>query len=104
MEASGRIVHRLAAAISRDASPRSRRRLSEPCLAQPVRVVIGIRGALKGIHGEQPADTGDFLWEHAARELATMVTVDGVAMRGAFLKASQVGARCGDEGRCVAQR
>ena len=74
MEADGRIVHRLRATISRDASPRSRRRLLEPCLAEPVHVVIGIRGALKGIHGEQPVDTSDLLGEHAARELKRAAT------------------------------
>jgi hypothetical protein len=76
-------VHRIAATISRDRTPRSRRRSFESCFAQPLGVVICIRGALKGVQGEQPVDTGDLFGEHTARELAAMVALHGLAVPAA---------------------
>jgi hypothetical protein len=66
--------------------------------------VLDVLRQLERVHREQPVDAAHVAGERPARELASMMAVDGLPMRGALLDPSQMGVRDGDEGRGVAQR
>src|SRR5918996_572222 len=76
----------------------------EARLAQAFDVVLGIRGPLERVHGEQPVDAAHARRKEAAGLLTGMVAIDGVPVSEAMLGLAEMGVGRGNERRCVADR